>query len=272
MIKKRRQGRLHLALLASAVVHAGVVALIWAAARNAEALPKMRVYAVDLVSPPPQIAGEPNPGAGGEPVVAEEVPEPVPEEPQPEPPPPEPEPPRPDPPAKEAPPKAQPRPPAKEPSPPAKATTKSTPAKSPPAKSPTPQPKQAAGGGTGGGTGASSGARPSAASRGGENLDVQLKGVQCPSENYCANIVRQLNRYFRPPAGSSSDVAEVFFWINRDGSVSDIRVVQSAGSFGFRVAAMEAVEQAGINKAFGALPAAFQLDRLPVSFYFRPAR
>jgi hypothetical protein len=32
------------------------------------------------------------------------------------------------------------------------------------------------------------------------------------------------------------------------------------------------VEQAGLNKAFGPLPRAYPADRLPVSFYFRPAR
>ena len=101
---------------------------------------------------------------------------------------------------------------------------------------------------------------------------MHLRGVQCPSPQYCANIVRQLYRYFRPPAGSTSDAVEVFFWINKDGSATDMRVVRSSGSYPFQIAALEAVEQAGNSKAFGALPSSFQLDRLPVSFYFRPAR
>jgi outer membrane biosynthesis protein TonB len=64
----------------------------------------------------------------------------------------------------------------------------------------------------------------------------------------------------------------VFFAINRDGSVSGIRLLSSKGSTAFRLSALEAVEQAGRNKAFGELPPAFQADQLPVSFYFRPAR
>jgi TonB family protein len=96
--------------------------------------------------------------------------------------------------------------------------------------------------------------------------------MQCPSPDYCANIIRQLYRYFRPPSGVSADQAEVFFYINRDGTVDDIRLLRSSGSYQFRIAAMEAVEQAGLNRAFGALPRSFEVDRLPVSFFFRPAR
>lgn len=268
MKRPKRSDRLRLrtALLTSLLVHGGAVALVWSVARGAEAPPKMRVYAVDIVSPPPQLAGDFNPGGPAEPEVVEEVPEaePVPPTPEPEPPPPTPAPP---------PPKQAPAPPRKEPSPPPKATkpeAEKPPAK-PPAKAPAQKAKPAPSSAESG-SGASRGARPDPASAGGEGLDVQLKGVQCPSPAYCGNIVRQLNRYFRPPAGASNDVAEIFFQINRDGSVSDIRVVRSSGSVSFRVAAMEAVEQAGMNKAFGALPGAFERDRLPVSFSFRPAR
>jgi TonB family protein len=87
---------------------------------------------------------------------------------------------------------------------------------------------------------------------------------------YLANIIRQLKRYFRPPPGAQSDVAEVRFWINRDGTVSDIAVGRSRGSFQFRAAAMEAVEQAGLAKSFGPLPRAYRGNRLPVSFTFEP--
>jgi len=89
---------------------------------------------------------------------------------------------------------------------------------------------------------------------------------------YLANIQRQINRYFRRPSGAQSDVAEVQFYINRDGTVSEIELVRHTGSFAFRSAAMEAVEQAGLNRAFGPLPRAYPADRLLVSFYFRPAR
>jgi outer membrane biosynthesis protein TonB len=266
------------ALVTSAVLHAGVIALVWAMASNQEPLPNMRVYAVDIVSPPPQIAGEFDPGNGAPPQIAPEAP-PEPE-PEPTPPAPEPEPappvaaPKPKPAEpKPAPAKPKPKPPAKEPSPKPEPTKKpaSKPAASPskPAEKP---PEKVAGGGEGGGSGASKGANPDETSSGGEGLDIHLKGAQCPSPDYCANIIRQLYRYFRPPSGAGSDEAEVFFYINRDGSTSDIRVLRGSGSFRFRSAAMEAVEQAGLHQAFGPLPRSFSIDRLPVSFFFRPAR
>jgi outer membrane biosynthesis protein TonB len=99
---------------------------------------------------------------------------------------------------------------------------------------------------------------------------VQLPGVNCVVPEYCNNIIRQINRYFRHSGGGGQ--ADVFFRINRDGSISDFRVVSSTGGAAFRLAVMEAVEQAGINRAFGPLPAQYQADQLPVSFYFVPAR
>lgn len=255
-------------------MHGGVIALLWAMATLQPATPPMRSYAVDIVSPPPQLAGEFDLGNGLPP---QQGPEPTAEaEADPEPPPPEPEP---TPPAAKAKPaesepvptKAKPTP--KEPSPKSNATK--TPAAKPstPAKKPvTKPPEKVAGGGEGGGSGASKGANPDANSTGGQGLNIQLKGAQCPSPDYCANIIRQLYRYFRPPDGGSGEEAEVFFYINRDGSTSDIRVLRGSGSFRFRSAAMEAVEQAGLNQAFGPLPRSFSVDRLPVSFFFRPAR
>lgn len=258
-MRARQGSRLRWALLASFVGHAAATAVFWLATTRAEEMPAMRVYAVDIVSPPPQLEGEPNPGGPGDPEPVEEVPaEP---EPEPEAPPPQPEP---APPARET-------PPEREPSPPRQATR------------PEPEPEEdeedeeedppaRQGAGTGEEAGPSRGQQPDPSSSGGEDIDVHLRGVQCPSPAYCANIVRQLYRYFRPPTGASNDAVEVFFWINRDGSAAEMRVVRSSGSYRFQLAALEAVEQAGNNRAFGALPRSFQLDRLPVSFYFRPAR
>ncbi|HEV2146482.1 MAG TPA: TonB family protein, partial [Longimicrobiaceae bacterium] len=114
------------------------------------------------------------------------------------------------------------------------------------------------------------GRNPDPASVGGEGLAVRTEGAEFVDPAYLANIIRQLKRYFRPPPGSRTDEAEVQFWINRDGSVSDITIGKSRGSFQFRAAAMEAVEQAGLNKAFGPLPRAYRGNRLPVSFTFEP--
>jgi outer membrane biosynthesis protein TonB len=269
------------ALVTSAVLHAGVIALVWAMAANQEPLPNMRVYAVDIVSPPPQQAGEFDPGNGAPPQVAPEAPpEPTPPAPEPEPAPPAPSPKPVEP--KPAPARPTPKPPVKEPSPkpkptkpePTKKPESSKPASSskPAAKPSSTKPEKVAGGGEGGGTGASKGANPDETSSGGEGLDIHLKGAQCPSPDYCANIIRQLYRYFRPPSGAADEEAEIFFYINRDGSTTDIRVLRGSGSFRFRSAAMEAVEQAGLHHAFGPLPRSFSIDRLPVSFFFRPAR
>lgn len=266
-MRRREASRLRWALAASVVVHAAGGALFWLATTQVEEMPAMRVYAVDIVSPPPQLEGEPNLGGGGAPLPVEETPQP---EPEPETPPAQPEP---------APPAPE-KPAQREPSPPAPATrtppaASPAPARAPPAetkKEEEERPTRTAGGGSGEGTGASRGRDPDPTSAGGENIDEHLRGVQCPSPAYCANIVRQLYRYFRPPTGTTTDAVEVFFWINRDGSAAEMRVVRSSGSYRFQLAALEAVEQAGNNKAFGALPQAFQLDRLPVSFYFRPAR
>lgn len=260
-MRPRQGSRLTWALLASLVGHAAATALFWLAYTSAEEMPAMRVYAVDIVSPPPQLEGAPNPGGGGTPETAEEAPAPTPE-PEPETPPAEPEP---APPVQEA-------PPEREPSPPAQATRPEPEPADEEEEEEEETPATRPGGGTGEGAGASQGREPDPSSSGGEDIDVHLRGVQCPSPAYCANIVRQLYRYFRPPTGASNDAVEVFFWINQDGSAAEMRVVRSSGSYRFQLAALEAVEQAGNNKAFGPLPRSFQLDRLPVSFYFRPAR
>ena len=244
-----------LPFLFSAVAHALVLAAVWFVASNIEATPAMRVYAVNIVSPPPQAEGEPTPPT-------DEPPQPEPsEDPEPEPPEPEPEP-EPEPPAPQPEPEPTPAPPRPQPDPPRQPERPRTPAPEPERPAPEPErPRQ---------TPPTTGDRPDPNSSGGDNVDMQLRGVQCPTPEYCNNIIRQINRYFRSPGGTG--VADIFFVINRNGSISELRLQNSSGSAAFRLAVMEAVEQAGINRAFGALPSAFQADRLPVSFYFRPAR
>ena len=262
------------ALLGSAALHGAIGGLFWVATQSQAEVPRMRVYAVDIVSPPPRELGEWSPAPAGDPGAPPES-EPTPPEPAPEP---EPAPKEPSP----APKATTPPAPKEQPKAPApRETPKSTPRPTPPRETPketpksaTPAPKSTAprGSGNSGESGRSTGANPDASSAGGEGLDVRTEGARFVEPGYLENIVRQVNRYFRRPTGSVSDEAEVRFWINRDGSVSDIEVIRSAGSFRFRAAAMEAVEQAGNRKAFGALPKAYPADRLPVSFYFRPAR
>jgi periplasmic protein TonB len=252
-VSRRGGVRLRNSFLVSAVVHLGLVGLIWAVTSRIESLPPMRVYAVNIVSPPPQEQGEPSPEPA-QPVVPEEESEPEPEQ-EPEP---EPAPPPPPPPPAPAPPQRQPAP--APPPPPPPAAPRPQPAAPPQQAAAQPRPTP------------STGARPDPSSAGGEDINLQLRGVQCPTPDYCSNIIRQINRYFRSPGSGAAGEADVFFLINRDGSISDLRLVSSTGGAGFRLAVLEAVEQAGMNKAFGPLPQPYRADQLPVSFYFRPAR
>jgi hypothetical protein len=101
-------------VVASLALHAGVVGLLAFSAGDAPAPPKTKVYAVDIVSPPPNVAGAPptealsnqEPGPAASPAPPEETP-----------PAPAPEPPAPAPDPEPAPPKAEPKEPAKAPEP-----------------------------------------------------------------------------------------------------------------------------------------------------------
>lgn len=253
-MNRRGGGRFRKAILLSALVHVGIVALVWLAAARTERLPPMRIYAVNIVSPPPQVSGEPSPDPDPvTPEPEETEPETEPEtdpEPEPEPTPPAPPPPAPPRRTEPEPPRQQP-PPQQRPDPPAAREPEPV-----PERQPTP----------------STGARPDPSSAGGADVNLQLQGVQCPTPGYCDNIILQINRYFRSPGRGAAGEADVYFVINRNGTVSDLRIVSSTGGAALRLAVMEAVEQAGRNRAFGPLPVAYQADRLPVSFYFRPAR
>ena len=101
------------------------------------------------------------------------------------------------------------------------------------------------------------------------DLTIQIEGLQARYPQYYENIIRTLYRFFRWNEASRPNV-EYFFYINRDGSVSDIRLIRTSGNVAFNLEAMGAIEAAGERKAFGALPADFQGDRLPVLFSFQP--
>lgn len=274
MRRRARSGRFSLAVAASAGLHALVLGLMWFSVSSAEPPPRAQVFRVDIVSPPPNQLGEPAPSP---PAAGSTTPEPEPEAASP-PPAPEPEPAasEPEPAAVPAPPKkAEPR----QPAPKAERPTeqpRSAATNPSPRRSDRPQETaQKAGAKKGDGPSSrnptpATGRNPDPASPGGEGLAVRTEGAEFVDPAYLANIIRQLKRYFRPPAGAQTDVAEVRFWINRDGTVSDIAVGRNRGSFQFRAAAMEAVEQAGLARAFGPLPRAYRGNRLPVSFTFEP--
>jgi outer membrane biosynthesis protein TonB len=138
-----------------------------------------------------------------------------------------------------------------------------------PEKAPPPAPKPAA---------PSQAARPATgaqpkpdAARSGSGLNVQIEGDLFPFPGYLEHITEQISRYFRW-TGASGLKAELYFEIMRDGSVQGIRLLSGSGDVAFNIEAMGAIEQAGNRRAFGPLPDGYSGDRLPVSFYFQPAR
>jgi protein TonB len=98
---------------------------------------------------------------------------------------------------------------------------------------------------------------------------VRTEGIEFPFPGYLANIVRQVAVNFRP-RNPGALKAEVFFFIRRDGTMTGFRFVTSSGNFAFDLEAQGAVEAAA--RRFGALPAGFSDDILPVTFSFDPAR
>ena len=106
---------------------------------------------------------------------------------------------------------------------------------------------------------------------GGENLNIVQEGREFLFPDYMENIVLQLNRFFRW-SGDPGPEAQVSFSIMRDGSVKDIRIVRRSGLFAFDLEAQGAVEQAGRQRAFGALPGEWQGDRLQVLYTFEKPR
>lgn len=284
-------------VMASLLLHGAVVTLLALSQGDAPAPPKTRVYAVDIVSPPPNVAGapptealsnqEPGPAATPAPPPAAETP-PAPE---PDPPAPEPDP---------APPKAEPKEPAKAPEPrrtpperptpprptprpPTPAPEKNRPASTPEKNRPAPAPEKnrpsttrPGGSSTTGGSGSgpnrtrgdgtstapATGSNPQAGSPGGEGINIHVEGEPCPVAGYCERVTLQVQRYFRAPPDNAGARGEVCFRIQRDGTVTDIAAQRvRGGGAAFRLAMMEAAEAAGSRRAFGTLPAAFDPQR-----------
>ncbi len=100
-------------------------------------------------------------------------------------------------------------------------------------------------------------------------VNMSMEGLEFAYPDYLENIITQINRFFRW-TGTSRPTAEVYFVINRDGSVGDIRLVRRSGNAAFDFEAIGAIEQAGRRRAFGPLPEGFPADRLQLRFEFRP--
>ena len=102
----------------------------------------------------------------------------------------------------------------------------------------------------------------------GEGINVRLEGVRRDYPAYYNNIIRQIFNCFRWRGGGNWE-ATVFFMIEREGTVVDMRFLSRSGSTAFDFEAIGAVECAGQGR-FGQLPDELPYDRLPVQFDFRP--
>lgn len=118
-------------------------------------------------------------------------------------------------------------------------------------------------------TAASPEAPPEDAEESGEDLNVRIEGMRRDYPEYNERIIQQIYNCFRPPRDGRDWATTVFFYIERDGSVTGVEFVARSGSFEFDFGAMEAVECAGKGR-FGPLPEGYQWDRLPVQFDFKP--
>jgi outer membrane biosynthesis protein TonB len=103
-----------------------------------------------------------------------------------------------------------------------------------------------------------------------EAVNVQIEGANTQFPEYFQNIIRQVQRYWRPPAGARDLRAEISFVIHRDGSVDGIEWVRKSGSAVFDLQARGAIETAARQVAFGPLPNLYPADAMRVSFYFDP--
>jgi protein TonB len=135
-----------------------------------------------------------------------------------------------------------------------------TPAPPPPEPSPTPpdEPRPAAG----------PNASPEPAARSGEGINVRMEGLRRDYPEYYNNIIRQIERCLRWRDGGNWQ-AMVYFSIQRDGSVRDMRLVTRSGNTAFDYEALGAVECAGQGR-FGPLPEELPYESQPVNFQFRP--
>lgn len=234
--------------LASALVHLLVFLLAWWTETARPAPTEFVAYDIELVSPPSPVEGEP--------AAPEELTVETPEEPEPEP---EPEEPEPEPEPEEAPPpepeeEEEPEPPPEEPE---------EEAPPPEEEAPPPEPAEEE-------TERGAAEPDPEAETSGEDIDVRIEGVRRDYPAYYNNIIRQIQRCFR--WRQEQDLtATVRFDINRDGTVSDLSVVESSGNVQFDFEAMGAVECAGSGDRLGPLPEELPFDRLPIEFTFRPA-
>jgi periplasmic protein TonB len=104
--------------------------------------------------------------------------------------------------------------------------------------------------------------------KGADVATVNTAGIEFPYPAYLENIVRQIRLNFKPRNAGAALKAEVFFIVQRDGSVTGIRLITSSASYAYNLEAVGAVEAAARSKSFGPLPSGFSEPSLPVTFFF----
>lgn len=109
-----------------------------------------------------------------------------------------------------------------------------------------------------------------APSTGGDELTFRQEGLQFQYPEYLERVITEIRRRWGSPSGASRLTATVDFTIERDGSVTGIRLAKSSGDFTFNTEALGAIERAGREGAFGALPGGFNGESLPIAFTFKP--
>ena len=113
------------------------------------------------------------------------------------------------------------------------------------------------------------GERPST---GNDVATVSTEGVVFPFPEYLQNLVSQVLRRWQRPDQRTPLEAEVAFFVQRDGSITQPQFVKRSGNFGFDMEAQGAIEASGHDKAFGSLPSDWPADVLFVRFYFSGQR
>jgi protein TonB len=103
----------------------------------------------------------------------------------------------------------------------------------------------------------------------GEGINVRMEGLRRDYPAYYDNVIRQMSRCFRWRETGDFE-AVVRFVVNRDGTVSDARLVQRSGNPEFDFEALGAVECAGRPGRLGPLPEDLPWEELPIQFSFRP--
>jgi len=161
-------------------------------------------------------------------------------------------------------------PPARRESPPVRTRAPATPLRPTPGVAKAPDAGATPAGAVPSPTASPGGAEGAVGGTGSDPATIRTEGVEFPFPGYLRNLVAQVFRRWQPPAGNANLEAEIFFLVHRDGTISGLTFVRRSGSFAFDLEAQGAVESAARGGTFGALPAGYGADVLPVSFYFSP--